>query len=807
MTYMPGGAPMRDWFNRKRLLIAVAIVAIIGVSALILYFYFGFVSILRGQSHPAVMLPAPRISASIVSQDVLSHNDLKELVPYVLIGYFSSNATRITANVSLFKYPPPRRTFILNISNECFNCGNTAAIGAALAVDLERYGLILGPGNLSTISPSNVRALPPNSILIILNGLLPSSLLNTNGSSNISSLTYLLNEHTSIIYVGQDFSRMLLPDSIVTPTPLSMRAAYLSTMSTRILPNSNPANNSFYFGRGTFVFVDGSNYSTASYANIYNGSIFAFANTPDSWPANQSGADIAKAVRGLFWLPRYAYGTTTITLPTAASSGSRFGVVLDAMHAQTGNAFVAAASQRGSIRAAISANATYPSGTSNNTYQYLFSKPRLYQNGTVVIQNYTLTNQSIPIIFTVYTGLSTPTNITPSITIYTTNLSVVDELPLPYMHNVPSNFTFLNYSRLALPPGRQYIIKLHDFSGTEFGAALFNVSPALLSPINQNLTNGSFVFSVTSQKLPLTNINYSISLNNLYSESGTIKNGFLEYYLPKGTPEVHGNLNFTLNIMGSKSYFTEQYYPVPFGINEQYIEIAAVAVIMLLMIVLVKAPNRDEFYIDVPNLPEEKKIPIKLKPADVVGIFDKLNAQYHWKYMPLSKAEIKSAISTYIKVNNISVALTYNNIDRIIDLLTANKYLITADELYAPSGWADQSKHDVEYLAIFKKLRIYLVTHAYAFTDLDTSQNADIVATLRNDKKYIVIYSKTDKFQKVPIYTGSKTYIVFLNSYKLEEFKDRLYDSSTMQAEELKMYIGAGYVKLVDADNPDPMLS
>ena len=48
---------------------------------------------------------------------------------------------------------------------------------------------------------------------------------------------------------------------------------------------------------------------------------------------------------------------------------------------------------------------------------------------------------------------------------------------------------------------------------------------------------------------------------------------------------------------------------------------------------------------------------------------------------------------------------------------------------------------------------------------------------------------------------------MFLNSYKLDEFKDRLYGSSTMQAEELKMYIGAGYLKLVDADNPEEQLN
>jgi hypothetical protein len=80
------------------------------------------------------------------------------------------------------------------------------------------------------------------------------------------------------------------------------------------------------------------------------------------------------------------------------------------------------------------------------------------------------------------------------------------------------------------------------------------------------------------------------------------------------------------------------------------------------------------------------------------------------------------------------------------------------------------------------------------------------VATLRNEKRYIVIYSKTSRFQKVPVYTGSKTYIVFLNSYKLEEFRSELYNSQKPEAEELKMYISAEIIKLVDADDPSELL-
>jgi hypothetical protein len=42
---------------------------------------------------------------------------------------------------------------------------------------------------------------------------------------------------------------------------------------------------------------------------------------------------------------------------------------------------------------------------------------------------------------------------------------------------------------------------------------------------------------------------------------------------------------------------------------------------------------------------------------------------------------------------------------------------------------------------------------------------------------------------------------VFLNSDAMEEFKGKLYNTSSDAAEKLKMYISADYIRLVDADN------
>ena len=95
------------------------------------------------------------------------------------------------------------------------------------------------------------------------------------------------------------------------------------------------------------------------------------------------------------------------------------------------------------------------------------------------------------------------------------------------------------------------------------------------------------------------------------------------------------------------------------------------------------------------------------------------------------------------------------------------------------------------------------MTHAFLFTDIDASTSADLTATINGEHAYIVIYSPTSKFKNLPIYAGAQTYLAFLNSEALMNFKDALAKSFSPEAEQLRIYISAGQVKLLDADNPD----
>ncbi len=795
--YMQEGKKKSNLFKRKPAYIAVLLFLVI-IIIMFAYLYLSVTgAISRIRAAYSGPYPPAQITASIIEQDILEYNNLQQYIPYVLVGYSYDNVTSINLNATLYKYEPPMRIFILNISNECYYCGNTSAIESAMYAKLIQYGLIRRASDITIASPALLRSLPNDSLLVVLNGLMPETFF-TPDANGITTLQYLLMRHTSILYVGDNFSDVLLPDSIVTPNP-----DFPDYLNTQYYSGNKQFTDSFYFNSSIYAIKNASTYNRyLTYKNAFNGSIAVFPNVPTSWKyPNETGYDLAKAIKLLFWLPKYAYGTRTVIVN---NSSGQIGVLMNSIIVNYYPGFTSRA-DAGYVRVVVTANATYPFGISNSTYRYLYSSPQFYNNGTITMANSIITNQSVPLRFQIFTNSVVPVNIQPHISVYTLDSRQVYSTPLPFIHNISGNFTFLISKVLPLRPGSTYILKLHSFYGTEYAAGLLNISPLGISLLSTNITTDQFLFRVTSAGQPLSNINYSMRLNGQYPNNGVIKGGQIYYSVPKGTPTITGTLSFNLTVMNKSFYYLTGYHPLPFQLNPQYIVIGVVILIMLAMIILVRAPQRDEFYIDVPNLPEIKKTDIKLKASEIILVFDKLNALYHWKYMPLSKTEIKYAISNYIKYNNFPVGLTYNNIEALVDQLSVGNYLVSADSLYAPSQWETSSQHDIEYLATFKKLRIYLVTHAYIFTDLDASTSSDIVATVHNERKYIVIYSKTTKYRNLPVYAGSKTYLVFLNSYRLEDFRQSLYSSNSPESEELKIYIAFDYLRLVDADNPDEL--
>ncbi len=792
----PNKTPARpkDKMSLKRwlLIIVVVLVVMLIVLSIVLSSYLN-----ASQKGTQKQFGKSTYSVALTKQMLLATNNATLGIPYALFNYNTRNVTNLLISVNLFTSPPPTSVYLLNSSNECFSCGNVGQFSQALSAYLTNYTIFNSTNGLQIVQPttSALEGIKTNSVLIIPNGYLPDFFLA--GSNGTRLMDVLLSRGVSIIYIGQNFSKLISSQSVLIPD--QNPPSYLSTFST-----SSSAQTTFYFNKPTFTLAGGARYGPVSYESASSGHLIVFANYLSSWttPA-QAASDVATVIFQSFWVRSITGGSASIQTQSLNSSGTQ--AIL--MNQSELPYSAALANLYGSTygRIVLEASNDSFSDTKGISYKTMYFRPSYSVNGTLAIPNETFPGQ--PITAQMQISVNSQQQIEPHIDIYTTNLTYVQSLPPFFTKTISSNYTFFNTFTLSLPAGG-YVAELNGFSGQHYAVSYFTVPGVSFNLLLVNYSIGAFIFSAYAGGKPLSNVTANITLGGKYPETVVINNGGFIYRLPLGVSTPTGNLSFTIGALNQQINYNTTYSPPSIVINKQYIEFIIAIIIVILEITLVKAPTRDDFYVDVPNMPEPAKQLIKLKSSEILTVFDKLNLSYHWRYMPLSTAEFKYAISNNLRSSNLPVTLTYSNIYILLDNLASHGSVTSIDGLYAPTAWIDQSKHDIEYLATFKKMRVYLVSHAHIFTDLDKSDVADIVTTLHNEKAYIVIYSKTSKFVKnIPVQPPIKTYLVFLNTDKMDEFKNNLYISTSRTFEELKMYISTGSVVLLDADNPEGLLT
>ncbi|MGC8537395.1 MAG: hypothetical protein ACP5MZ_00195 [Candidatus Micrarchaeia archaeon] len=790
--------------KRSKFLMLLILVIVIAIAAVFAYAYLQLTSLFHSLPPPTkVVTLIPNITAYISGSNLLYYDSGALLVPYFMLNYSTRNISDVYINATLYKQHPPVNIYLLSLPNECVGCSNDSIIVSNLTTYLEKYGVISSPAGINTVGLGSIGSMPNNSVLIVLSGLLPQQLLSPiNSTSNYSQLDHLLNKGESIIYVGKNFGDIVGSGSIVLPN--SYFPPYLTTYSTTYnasfakLYRSRPMENLFFYNT-TFDFATGNTYGGLTYVNYHNGSIIAFSNYPDSVSPKNLSEGIAKAIAEDFWVPRYATGYGSVRIASISNSGGSIGIALN----NTG--ILASGDIINTLNSSFARIILYQNGSfmthSNSIFYYLNYMPKYQLNGSMAMPDFVIPGQTIPTTMTVYTHSVKPVYLEPHISVYNNTGVEVQTMSVPFV-SASGNFTFIKTMNVSFPPG-QYVVSLQSASGADYASSYISVPPIKITSPVANFSGNSFVLSIKAASLPVSGVSYNITLDGKYPQSGVISNGAITYTLPKGTPEVFGTLNFSIRMLSQNFTYTLTNKPISITISGRDIDLMVVLIVVILLVTVVKAPARDEFYIDIPAMPKQNVVDIKLKARDVVSTFDKLNAYYRWRYMPLSKDEVKIAIANNIRNNGIPVSLTYSNIEVILDQLVNAGYIVSLDELYAPKDWLDKSSHDMQYLATFKKLRMWLVTHAFLFTDIDASTSADLTATINGEHVYVVIYSPTSKFKNLPVYAGSQTYLAFLNSEALMNFKDELAKSFSPEAEQLRIYISAGQVKLLDADNPD----
>lgn len=731
------------------------------------------------------------LSATAGSEYPLSFANSTLPAIYSLVNYTELNATLTSVSFSIYAKNPVQRIFLLNVSGYCISCYSEQQLLSYLQSYLSGYDLIRNASSFSLVNSSSLSSLPSGSIIIIPSGLIPNYLIN--GTS--PELSALLSEGDTVIYAGRNFNTSIGPNGLIFLTPAStlinIDSLRLATgpisASTRITTGTLGLN----FSNPEFSFIYGANKGNVTYVGSLNGTMVAFPNYPeDGWASVGSEAsDIASAINESFWMQRL--GNSVAYLNTAASASGSIGAFTTYNSASGPSDFAAV-------------NGTYSLVTieaSNQKYSSLIKLPLLNhyaQNGSVSLAAQVGFTQQVPVSMQV---TNTTANLLLSLDVYNRNLSYIGSVPVGFVSN---EARVVKYHTFGLPAG-YYLLELRDFNDKYYGGAMLYVAPVNITPVSLNFNNGTFTFSVYSNGIGVTNASYSANLNGLYSYSGVVNDGVLSYSLPSGTQINYGSETFNFNILGVGYSYATSNTKKALNIPSIYVEFGIAAVVIILINLLLKPPNRDDYYIDVPDFPPGSREKVRVDRGALLGVFDKVNYYHGWKYMPLTLDEAKLGIAGNIRSGNMPVSVTTRNLEGALASLERAGVISSSAGYYAPSAWVEASGHSLEYLAIFRKLRDYCVSHAILFTDLDSDENSDMLMTKSGMQISAYIYANGERMKKVGISRDSRSAIVFINDDAAREFEEKLYASSSKQAELLKLGLEYNYLRMLDCNSLDQL--
>ena len=354
-------------------------------------------------------------------------------------------------------------------------------------------------------------------------------------------------------------------------------------------------------------------------------------------------------------------------------------------------------------------------------------------------------------------------------------------------------------------PGGYYVLQLRDFNDRYYGGAMLYVAPVNITPVSLDFNNGTFVFSAYSNGIALNNVSYNASLNGLYASSGTVSGGVISYSIPSGAPISYGSERFSFGVLGTAYSYGTSYTKQVLNIPVIYIEFVIAAVVVVLINLLLKPPNRDEYYIDVPDFPPGTREKVHVQRSALLGVFDKVNYYHGWKYMPLTIDEVKLGIANNIRSGNMPVSVTTRNLEGTLASLEQANAIMSTAGYYAPAAWSAASGHSIEYLAVFRRLRDYCVSHAILFTDIDADEHSDMLMTKSGVQVSAYIYARGERMKKVGISREVRSVVVFASDDAVREFERKLYASTSRQAELLKLGIEYSYLRLLDVDSLDQL--
>lgn len=759
-----------------KIIIAVIAIVIAAFLAVTAWYVTSFITHLRQIEASIPPNVTGNISYNIYlsSKGALLYNNGEQVVPYASFNYTAENVTSANFSIMVYNRTPAINAYVVDTGTSCYKClSDQGLLYGDLAAALEEYGVVANRSDVKSVDIGSLDSTKNDSLIIIPSGLMPSQLLDSS-----YELPNLLSKGDTIFYIGQNFTRNINNGIVYLTNQTVLAQLAADSLATE------PANAMLTNASGsTFVFSSGYVRGGLPIVNTLNGSIVAFSNYPDALWSNSSVAAnaIAYAIMERQWIGKVSQGSYYVQNKTGIATvfASAIGTAVE--------------------------NGTYPLALielENNARRRYIEMPlniSYARGGAISIPSIIGESATEPLIISISSGGGPQLSF--HVDIYNRNLEYVGTIPIGFFNttsSIESQYTF------DMPSG-DYIASLKDINGKVYSSALFRIANISITPISLDFQHGIFNFSVESAGFPVSNIRYNASIGGLYGQSGNIENGLISYAVPRGTVISYGTKNFEFNIIGA-NYTLPEAYVHERTIPTFYIEFGVAIFIVVLLNLVLRAPTRDDYYIDVPDFLPAKKIEMTTDAGSIKGLFDTINLQFRWRYMPLTPEEIKAGISNNLRFNNMPISITLQNTVSILDKLTAKGILSSAYGYYLPNEWISAAGHNDDYLVIFRKLRDYCIEHAMLFTDIGSSEKADMAITKNGVQSLVYIYSGEGSMKDISFGKETRVFIVFITDEALREFTDKLYSAYGSDAEMLKLGISSGTIRLISTERMDRLL-
>ena len=256
--------------------------------------------------------------------------------------------------------------------------------------------------------------------------------------------------------------------------------------------------------------------------------------------------------------------------------------------------------------------------------------------------------------------------------------------------------------------------------------------------------------------------------------------------------------SYTVNIK-KKTFLDYLFNPLYFGIIILSIFIVALAIQF-------RRKEKDVYYLDIPDFPPVSRITVPMKRSVILSLFDQIEKDYGWHYLPIKISELQSALLR-LSYKGRPLNVSEHNIEKVLDLLSSEGYVKSYDGYYALTKWCDETGKDIKTFALLRKLRDMFINNVVRFEPFGKVKNADTKIYLSGDEYYILLFNDpTDVILKTigPL-KDKNVIILFENELAKENFVNMLY-SHDKEVLMFKLELNSDNITLMTLDEFEKFL-